>query len=273
MELKEALVIVLIFLAPLSIYCLVLALLNRRPGPVLVSGTWDFLGMVFGLSGFLLAGGPAILSNVNGNWRGWFRPGAAPAGAWQRLLMTALLVLYFVLLAAGVALLLRRRRGTTAVYNVETARFDDVLGQVLDSLGLAWTRAGNRIYIRLGADLPAAPPAYAAGHFQPSHSLAVQEEARKRVEAVPLPSAAPSEQAAVVEMDPFPLMRHVTLRWGQTETALRQEVEGELARALSGVRTHYNPVSGWLLSAASALFILIFLLLVFLLAASLLIRS
>jgi hypothetical protein len=272
MELKEALVIVLIFLLPLSVYCLILALLNRRPGPVLVSGTWDVLGVLFGLSGFLLAGGPAVLSNLNGSWRAALRPGTAPAAGWYQPVMTALLVLYFLALAGGVLLLLWRRRGTTAVYNIEAARFDDVFGQVLDSLGLAWTRAGNRFYIRGGEASPAAPAAH-AGELKPPASLAVQEEPRPYVDALPLLAAALPEQAAVVEMDPFPLMRHVTLRWGRTEPALRQEVEGELARALSGVRTHYNPASGWLLSAASALFILIFLLIVFLLAATVLIRG
>jgi hypothetical protein len=260
MELKEALVIVLIFLFPMSIYCLALGLLNRRPGPVLVAGTWDFLGVLFGLSGFLLAGGPAILSNVSGSWRGFLRPDATPPSDWQRLLMTALLVLYFVLLAAGVLLVLWRRRGATAVYNVETERFEDVFGQVLDSLGLSWARAGNRFYIQAGEGLPAAPAAYSAGVEQ-------------RVSAKPLPSPAPAEKAVVVEADPFPLLRHVTVRWGTMDAALRREVEGELARALSGMRTHYNPATGWLLSAASALFILIFLVMLFLLAVNILLRG
>jgi hypothetical protein len=260
MELKEALVIVLVFLLPLSIYCLVLALLNRRPGPVVVSGIWDFLGVLFGLSGFLLAGGPAILSNINGSWRGFFSAGAAPAGDGQRLLMTALLVLYFVLLGAGVLVLLWRRRGTTAVYNVETGRFEDVFGQVLDSLGLSWTRAGNRFYIQTGEGSSAAPAAYGGGPEQ-------------RVGTAPLPTAASSEQTAVVEMEPFPLLRHVTLRWGRMGAILRHEVEGELARAVSGMRTHYNPATGWLLSAASALFILIFLVMLFLLAVNILVRG
>ena len=52
----------LIFPFPLAIYCLVLALINGSRRPMLVPGSWDCIGLLFGLSGFLLATLPVLLT-------------------------------------------------------------------------------------------------------------------------------------------------------------------------------------------------------------------
>ncbi len=167
MELREALLIVLAFLFPLAVYCLVLASVNRRRHPVVVSGRWDFLGVVLALSGFLVAGGPAILSNLVSAWRGSGRLAGVPDPAsgydWRPAVLRVLLAAYFAALVAGVALALRRRRGVTSVYNVDPDRFDEVLGRALDQLGFAWTRAGNRFYLRASGPLPSAKPEQPVG--------------------------------------------------------------------------------------------------------------
>src|SRR4051794_26698381 len=56
------LLLVLAFLFPLAVYCLILAMLNRRLQPALVSGSWDLVGLLFAASGFLLIDGPALLA-------------------------------------------------------------------------------------------------------------------------------------------------------------------------------------------------------------------
>jgi hypothetical protein len=237
MELKEALVLVLIFLFPLLIYCLVLAALNRRPHPVVVSGPWDFLGVVLALSGFLVAGGPAILSNLTTGWDVLRRVTDEPAALSPRqVLLGALLVLYFALLVVGIVLGLRRRRDVTSVYNVDPAAFDEVLGEVLDDLGYSWARGGNRFYLTVRA----APPE--------------------------------KEETAVIEAEPFPLMYHVSVRWGRLGPGMRQELEGEMARSLAGVPTRANPVGNWFLSVGITLFLLMAGVLLFLLVANLLTR-
>lgn len=251
MELKEALVMVLVFLFPLLVYCLVLASLNRRPHPVVVSGPWDFLGMVLGLSGFLVAGGPAVLSNLTTGWDVLRRAPDGPAAVSPRqVLLGALLLVYFAVLVAGVVLALRRRRDVTSVYNVDPAAFDEAFGEVLDDLGYSWARAGNRFYLSARAPLPAAP-------------------------GEPPAPAKPSEggESVVVEVDPFPLMYHVSVRWGRLGPALRQELEGELARSLAEVPTRANPAGNWFLSAAATLFLLMAAVLLFLLAANVLLRG
>jgi hypothetical protein len=244
MELKEALFIVLAFLFPLMVYCLVLAVLNRRPHPVLVAGPWDFLGIVLALSGFLVVGGPAILSNLTTSSHGLFAAGPAADGESgvnpRQVFLVLLLVLYFAALVGGILVVLLRRRDVTGVYNVAPAVFDEVFGQVLDQLGFSWTRAGNRFYVRVS------DPVAAAG--------------AKKMAASP-------EAQAVIEVDPFPMMHHVSVRWDEADRPLRQEVEGELGRALSEVTTRYNPVGGWLLSATAMLFLVLVAVLLLLLMA------
>jgi hypothetical protein len=255
MELKEALVILLTFLVPLMVYCLVLAVLNRRPHPVVVAGAWDFLGVVLGLSGFLVVGGPAILSNLTTIHAG-FRPaeeGEALPVVPRALLLGVVLVTYFVAVIVGIAVALRRRRDVTSVYNVHPAVFDEVFGQVLDQLGLSWARAGNRYYLSARAPQPA---------------LSAPED----VAAAAPPPPSGWEASSVVEVEPFPLMQHVTMRWGRLDAGVRQEVEGELTRDLAGVHTRYNPAGGWFLSATTTLFLMIGLLLMLLLASKVLFR-
>jgi hypothetical protein len=42
---------------PLAVYLLVLAWINRGRRALMVSGPWDFAGILFAASGFLLFGG------------------------------------------------------------------------------------------------------------------------------------------------------------------------------------------------------------------------
>src|SRR6476661_8012817 len=60
-------------LAPLAIYFLWLAFVTRRDQPTVISGPWDFVGLVAGLSGFILFGGGLVLSLVQSNFRYWMR--------------------------------------------------------------------------------------------------------------------------------------------------------------------------------------------------------
>src|SRR5215210_6898917 len=61
--------IFVVFLLPLGLYLLLLGQLNRQPRPVFLSGTLDFVGILFAASGFLLFGGPAVLTSLNESWR------------------------------------------------------------------------------------------------------------------------------------------------------------------------------------------------------------
>jgi hypothetical protein len=207
-------------LLPPAVYCLALASLNHRPRPTVVPGPWDFLGVLLATSGFLIFGGPAVLSALHEGLqpRGRFvelRGYDGSAGWWP-----ALWLVYFVIVVTGVAWVLWRRRLVTSVYNVDADRFPQWFGQLLDRLGCVWARRGDVFYV---------------GRTNP----------------------------AVVELGLAPGLRHVTLRWESGAGVLRRQLESELRSALAGVAPPPNPLVGWFLSVATALFAVLFFGLVF----------
>jgi hypothetical protein len=256
----------LIFLAffffPVAVYCLILGMINRRPHPVMVSGPWDFLGLLFAASGLILFGGPALLAalydkSVRDFLLGRFRAAdlefADLLAQWWRIWL-----FYYIAVVAGGAFLVWYRRGKTAVYNVELALFDETLAQVLDQLGVEWTRMANRIFIgfRTGGNrLLSAKLANPSPSFEP-HVLA---GAFTRETVKPAPLVPRQDQEAVVDVEPFQATRHITLNWRSSTGLIREEVEAELSKALAELPTRENPAAGWFMVAATALFCIIFL--------------
>src|SRR5437868_14072259 len=55
---------ILAVLTPIAVYCWVLAAINRRDRPTLVSGIWDCVGLLVALSGILLVVGPVLLTRT-----------------------------------------------------------------------------------------------------------------------------------------------------------------------------------------------------------------
>jgi hypothetical protein len=207
-------------LLPPAVYCLALASLNHRPRPTVVPGTWDFLGVLLSTSGFLIFGGPAVLSGIHKGLlpRGRFidlRGYDGSEGWWP-----AAWLAYFVVVVAGAAWLLWKRRLVTSIYNVDADRFPQFFGQLLDRLGCDWARRGDVFFIG-------------------------------------------SDGRAVVELSAAAGLRHVTLRWGHGAGPLRNQIESELRIALAHVEPPSNPLVGWFLSVATALFAVLFFGLVF----------
>jgi hypothetical protein len=239
--------ILLAFLLPFSVYLLVIGMINRRPHPVVIPGTWDFVGLVFAASGFLLVGGPAVLSSGSEGWRMFWLFGsrdALPARDGTVTLWVVLAAAYFAFVVSGVILLLFRRRALTAVYNVEPDAFEKALARVFGSLRLNPIRSGNLFVF----DVTTRPPSPKDSREGIRSSPAGPAEESSRP-----PGAAPLAQGAVLEVDPFNLFRHVTLRWEPAAAPLRREVEGELERALSETRCTDHPVGDWIVLVAMAL--------------------
>ena len=93
--------IFVVFLVPLGLYLLLLGHFNRQGRPVFVSGPLDFVGILFAASGFLMFGGPAILTSLNESWRSFWLLGDGNAVSRDSLLAQwqfwiFLSVLYFV---------------------------------------------------------------------------------------------------------------------------------------------------------------------------------
>lgn len=252
----------LAFLFPVAVYLLVLAVLNSRRRPTMISGPWDFVGVLFALSGFLLVGGPWVLSGLNARWRATMVQGrlgslTGETSDWWGFWI-ALWGLYFVLVLGGAAFILWRRRQVTVIYNIERPLLEEALSLTLDRLALEGAVVGNRVYIgaRSGPGEAAAEPRVetfqAAGNGLSGGSHPVGNP------------GAPAQylelgRTAVLELDPFPATHHMTLRWRFPEgddPALRRDIETELARVLAEAESGPNPTVGWFLTAASCLFFL-----------------
>jgi hypothetical protein len=227
--------VLLVFTSPLATYLLALGTINRRRHPLLVPGTWDFVGLLCGVSGFVLAGNAVIWGILSDRWRMvWLfgdRRNLHELGSRAYLWFDLVALAYFLTLAFGIAWLVWRRRSVTVVYNVEPAAFEEALARVLDGKGLSWTRTGRRYFITFMRKTPSEPDA---------------------------PS--PHDHPAVLDLELSPVFRSVVMNWqlssDQAEFAVRQEMERELGKALKEVRTRANPVAGWLFGASGILWFL-----------------
>jgi len=250
--------LLLAFLLPIAIYLVLLAHINRRPRALMVSGPWDFAGLLFAASGFLLFGGPAVLSSLslNETWRRFWLLGKDTPGITQedRLLLVriALFALYFLVVVGGAALLLWRRRRMTAIYNVDPAVVETVLGQVFERWQLPFVQTGNVLTFEPDTAVPA-PLATAPG----AGAEGPQPEGRPALTAAPPVNLV--ERTTTLEVDVSPAMCHVTLTWGPPDSLLRREVEGQLERALADTPAPPSAIGEWMLITAYSLFFLILL--------------
>ena len=250
--------IFLAFLFPLALYLLVLGHINRRRRPLLVSGTWDLIGLLAASSGLLLVGGPALLSSLNDRWRLFWLlgEGGTPAlsGPWVLLSL-----LYLSAVVLGVVCALVRHRRLTSIYNATQATVERILGEVCEGLGLDPVRSGNVHVFGLSLPEPAgqpnsAPEGIQAPHYLPASSAGVSEGAPIRPRIPPLVNAErgvgqPEEflgQTVVLEVEAFAPLRHVTLRWDPPESPLRREIEQALARRLGQSAAPAHDTGAWL---------------------------
>jgi hypothetical protein len=133
-------------LAPLAVYFLWLALINRRARPTVIAGGWDFTALLLGLSGFILFGGGLLLSLLQSNVRFWMRGNfQALRDAWgqEHLSWSVIAGLYLLVVGGGVGLTLLARRRTLVVYNIDPDEFEELVAEVFDQIGRPVERRGN----------------------------------------------------------------------------------------------------------------------------------
>ena len=220
--------ILVVFLIPLGIYLLVLGHVNRQARPIFVSGTWDFIGLLFAASGFLLFGGPAVLSSLNESWRQFWLLGDTTSAQedltrhW--VFWVALSAIYFALVVGGCAFGFWRQRQLTSIYNVEPTLVEEVLDEVCERYGLAPLRSGHLFVFGLERDRQG--------------PLAEQIAAQRAAGAGPGQEL--GGQTAILEIEPFAALSHVTLRWAPPDSPLRPVLEAELNRGLSVLDAPYH---------------------------------
>lgn len=238
--------ILLAFLLPVAIYLLVLGGIHRRVYPLVVSGTTDCIGVLLASSGLLLLGGPAALSSLSERWRLFWLLGrtgsqSTSEGVWQ--LWIFLSVLYFLVVITLAVWLFLQHRHLTSIYNVTPETVERVLAQVFERLGLAPVRSGML---------------YLFGVIPPGAERPPEEkgEGREEEEAA---WAQLAGQGTVLEVDFFPAMRHVSLRWDPARSPLRQTVEHEVEKILSRTPSPPSEVAAWLTLSGLGLLVLFLL--------------
>jgi hypothetical protein len=234
----------LAFLFPIAAYLFVLALVNRRTNPVMVSGVGDFVGLLLACSGVLLISGPCLIIVA------YDRESTFPVGAhegqvtpfrdiWDKWYL--IWVLYYWFVIGGAIALTLTRRARTVLYNVDLDLFDLVFSRAVEKLNLTQARMGHKVFL---GPLPATPDA--ATPTVPS-----------------VPAAFKAERYGQVEIDPFPALCNLTLHWQPGSEVVRAELEDDLRRNLDSCRCTDNPAATWLLGISTLLFGMIVLVIVF----------
>lgn len=133
-------------LIPLTMYLLWLARITRRDHPTAISGSWDFAGLVLGLSGFIVFGGGLLLTLFQSNFRYLMRGNLeALRAAWvqEKVTWSLLALFYLIVVLGGIGLTYLGRRRTLVVYSVEPVEFEALLAEVFEQLGRPVTRRGK----------------------------------------------------------------------------------------------------------------------------------
>ena len=131
---------------PLTLYLFWLAALNRRPHPTVVAGTWDFVALLAGLSGFIVCGSGLFLTAVVAGARLWGGNSFEEIrDSWgrERTVWAIALVTYLAAFGLIVGLTLAARRRVLVAYNADLAAADTTLARVFEDLGLPVKRFGN----------------------------------------------------------------------------------------------------------------------------------
>jgi hypothetical protein len=210
-------------LFPLAFYCLMLASWNGRRRAMVINGSADFAGVLLATSGFIIAGGPLILTLAYAKSQrmvdypnfvaAWSAQGG-PTWPWLFAWVGS-----FVLIVGGTAWLLIRRRVVTVIYNIHPADAQALIPETLQRLGMPVVQRGAGFVIELDSG------------------------------------------RGVLDITIAPVLRHVTLRWSLLSGDVRQRFEAEMCGLLVELESTSNPAAGWFLTAATGLFSLLLVLL------------
>ena len=136
----------LLCLPPLALYLVWLGSLNRRPRVTILAGSFDFLMLMAGLSGFLIFGAAMVLAALQSNARYAFY------GDWERLdaarqreqfAWLAITVGYLLVLGGSIVYGMVARRSSLSLYNCDRADAEMVIEASLREIGLNPTRFGS----------------------------------------------------------------------------------------------------------------------------------
>jgi len=216
----------------MAIYLFFLAFLNGKPRATVFSGAWDFTCLLLGLSGFIILGGPLLLTLFDSAWCSVWLTGSFSRirSHWDtyRFLWLVVPVVYLTFLTCAIVYILQVRRKVTIVYNLEPSEVEETFLAAADSLQIPHRRVLGGI--ELGS------------------------RDKKPEGADPGPFA-PSLETTFVRIDFFAAMRHATVRWHDPESPLRRELEPVFTRMVMTPERPSNPIAGWFMTGAVSIFL------------------
>ena len=228
--------LLLVFLFPLAVYLLVLASINRRERPILVSGVWDAIGLTVALAGVYLWIGPAILGTF---YERGLLPGTQGDSErrFEEIWTYYPLVwgAYYLLVLIGQAAMILSRRNKTSIYNVDALGLERLLVDCFRRRGFEIAASGN-LFV-----------------FKPGTSVEITAH-----EAPPA-AEPPRRTTGAVELDRFDPLRHVTLQWFVDDRAVRNQIEIDLQARMDEAIAAENPAATWLMGLSGMLFGLVIL--------------
>ncbi|MFL5240938.1 MAG: hypothetical protein ACJ8FY_02425 [Gemmataceae bacterium] len=277
----ESFLVFLLCLIPVILYCLFFAWINSRERGLLVNGSWDFVGILFATSAFLIVGGPAILEGVFDRFQqAQVRFNAPFRENLDFYIWNGMKLIYFAGVVGVCAWVLRRRQKLTLAYNVDPESFSRQLFSILDKKGLSWLRSENSIFVKnafglqgsrngLVSELPRTAESKTAALAQRQRADQIQRDPEESPvsqekqfeESQPgLEVRGPETEACnvMIRLESSFAMRNVALHWEPANLALREQIEVDLMRARARFAPHYNPVGFWLLCTASLLILAVF---------------
>jgi len=137
---------IILCLFPLSFYVCWLASVNRRQQPTIVSGLWDTMRVLGGVSGFILVGGVLCLNLVQSDSRLVTRGNMKLLGeaiAAQRVMWIVTLAAYLTIVAIASAVAIRLSLRSVSIYNVATSHLEAAIEMAIERAGLKAERSGN----------------------------------------------------------------------------------------------------------------------------------
>jgi len=246
-DMPTYLLLLIAFLFPLFGYLFILGLINRRPTPLMVPGTWDFVGVLFGMSGFILAGLGYLFSRLTD---------LSLSFSLDARFLWIIAGLCFLAVVFGAVLVLMQRRACTLVYNIEPPAFERVLTHVLENKGFQWSRSGDQLVIQSNGEVQN------SGYLMEAEARAAEGTPKVALAKLPAPAL------ASLTLRSSRLGRCVAMRWeyfgDQAEQGIRREIERSLENELAGLACEDNPLAGWLLSISILVFTILLTLVVML---------
>ncbi len=286
----------LLCILPLTLYLTFLTVLNRRDRATIISGPWDFVAVLLGLSGFIILGGPLFLGFIEPSFHRvipFSHPNPLPPSSAALLRVNFIGLLYILTMGLIFLSLLRKRKKILVVYNSPLAQVLEWIHYTLEKQKISYQKIPNGFLLlppksgtpnvveALSSDHEVVLTDKQQIHFSESLEIQVKmnlgngvelsekERIKPQIETISTNEAAqgPIDLKVQNDLSPIPItltlesfrtMQNTTLQWSVQDSALRNTIESSLAELVEESRSPENPCAEWLFTICISLYLIIF---------------